>query len=380
MNNNKYQICSRCIMDTTADNIVFDTNGVCNYCNDFLTKYSKLIFQNNNDRIPIRNKYIEEIKRNGSKKKYDCIIGLSGGVDSSWVLYLAVKNGLRPLAVHMDNGWDSELAQSNIENLVRNLKVDLYTHVIDWDEYRELMQAFFDSDVVDIELLYDNAMTGVNYQQAAKYNVSYILGGMNASTEGIKIPLSWNWFKMDARNIWGIYHKFNGSLKIKTFPSIGRFKYLYYRRFCGIQWEPFLDYFDYNKKIALETLTKEIDYKPYPYKHYESVFTRFYQGHILPVKFNIDKRKLHLSNLIVSKQMSREEALAMLEKPPYPSENLLNDDINYFLRKMGWAKKDLDSYFKRPRKEHDDYPSEKMLWTNINKYKRRIQKLCCLGK
>lgn len=359
-----YQICTRCVMDSRAKDVKFDANGVCNYCTDFL-KNTKHILQKD----PAEQKrelaiFIEKVKKNGKGKRYDCIVGVSGGVDSSWAIVLAKELGLRPLAVHMDNGWNSELAQNNIENLVRGLGVDLYTHVIDWDEYRSLMQSFFDADVIDVELLYDNAMLAVIYQLAAKNKVKFILTGINKATEGIPLPPGWAWNKFDKKNIYGLAKIF-GNVKIKTFPSIGTLERLWYYYVRLIQLTPFLDYFPYNKFHALEVLQRDYAYKPYPYKHYESIFTRFYQGYILPKKFNVDKRMVHLATLVAAGQMTREEALKGLEGIPYPSEQALEDDKIYFLKKMGWTKEQLDDYLKRPEKQHDAYPSEKKFYDLI---------------
>jgi len=263
--------------------------------------------------------------------------------------------------VHMDNGWNSELAQNNIENLVRSLKVDLFTYVIDWDEYRNLMQSFFDANVIDVELLYDNAMMAVNYQQASKYKVKYILSGSNLATEGMRMPKQMNWFKFDKRNIKSIAKKFGG-IKIKTFPSIGTLDYLWFEFCKRIRWVPFLDYFDYNKSQTLEILIKKYNFKPYPYKHYESIFTRFYQGYILPKKFKVDKRILHLSTLIISNQMKREQALTNIKLSPYQTDTQLNEDKIFFLKKMNWTEEQLKNYINKTEKSHSLYKSEKSFY------------------
>jgi len=175
-------------MDISAADIFFDAKGICNFCTEFLREKSNIIFEDLKKKEEKLKYFIKKVKEEGKEKKYDCIVGVSGGVDSSWTLAKVKELGLRPLVVHMDNGWNSELAQNNIANLVQNLQVDLYTHVINWNEYRELMQAFFEADVIDVELLYDNAMLAVNYQQANKYGVKYILSGSNSSTEGMRMP------------------------------------------------------------------------------------------------------------------------------------------------------------------------------------------------
>lgn len=354
----EYRQCKRCLMDTSAKGIIFDENGICNFCREF----EELLKQPKKKLNFSLNDLVEKIKKDGKGKPYDCIVGISGGVDSSYTLVKVKELGLKPLAVHMDNGWDSELAANNIKNLVQGLGVDLYTHVIDWDEYRDLMQAFFDADVIDIELLYDNAMLAVNYQQANKYGIKYILAGTNISTEGMKMPENWNWFKFDKKNIYALAKR--NHVKIKTFPSIGVLEYIYYEFIKKIKWISFLDYLqNYNKFEALNILENNYGYKPYPYKHYESIFTRFYQGYILIEKFGVDKRKLHLSTLIISGQISKEEALKQLEnKYAYPSEKELQEDVEYFLKKMKWSKEELENYLKRPEKPHDMYGSERWLW------------------
>lgn len=342
-------------MDTTAAGITFDAMGVCNYCSDFSARSRVSTAPNEHDTL------IREIRAAGVGKPYDCVVGVSGGVDSSWALVQAVRAGLRPLAVHMDNGWNSELAQNNIANLVRILGVDLYTHVIDWDEYRGLMQAFFDADVIDVELLYDNAMLAINYRMAARYRLRHILTGSNQSTEGMHMPSNWNWMKYDRRNIAAISRRMGGP-KLRTFPAIGVAGYLWYRMVRGIRWVPFLDGFDFNKDEAVDLLTREFGFKAYLYKHYESVFTRFYQGHILPRKFGVDKRRLHLSSLIVSGQMSREAAATLLREEPYPAPQALEEDRAYFCKKMGWSMADLDVYLARGSRSHDAFASERPVW------------------
>jgi N-acetyl sugar amidotransferase len=357
----QYKICTKCIMDTSVEDIVFDEAGVCNYCNEFLARSGDILNKSNELKTGELNLLVKNIKDQGKGKPYDCIVGVSGGVDSSWVLVKVVELGLRPLAVHMDNGWNSELAQNNIANLIGKLGVDLYTHVINWSEYKGLMQAFFDADVIDVELLYDNAMLAVNYQMARKYNLKHILAGTNQATEGMKIPSNWNWFKYDKKNIYGLARKF-GEIKIKSLPTMGTIDYINDVYFKGIKWRSFLDNFPYNKFEALDVLKREYNYKPYPYKHYESIFTRFYQGYILPKKFSADKRRVHLSTLVVAGQMSREDALTDLKKLPYPSEKALEEDIDYFIKKMGWTKKQLDEYLRRPEIAHSNYPTEKPFW------------------
>ena len=349
-------------MDTTAENIIFDNEGICNYCKEFEKRQIKLI----NEKKEL-NELVNKIKFNGKNRKYDCIIGVSGGVDSSFSLLKACELGLNPLAVHLDNGWNSELAQHNISKLIRACNVDLYTHVVNWKEYRNLQKAFFRAHVLDIELLMDNAMLSVNYKMAKKYNIKYILSGTNTATEGFKIPENWSWFKNDAKNIKNIIKKFSNQ-KLETFPTFGTIDFIYYELVKKIKWILFPDYFDYSKKEALKLLKKKINFKPYPYKHYESVFTRFYQAYILPKKFGVDKRKLHLSNLIISNEIKREEALRLIQQPTYLSSDEEKKDIKYFLKKMNWDFKDLEEYLSKPEINHSVYGSEKKLWEILKNY------------
>lgn len=364
-------VCVRCVMDTTADNIHFDADGVCNYCVEFVERKKRILDVDPAERARKFQDMLAKVRENGRGKPYDCIVGVSGGVDSSWVLVNAVENGLRPLAVHMDNGWNSELAQNNIENLVRTLNVDLHTHVIDWPEIRGLMEAFFAADVLDVELLYDNAMLAVNYRQAAKYGLRYLLSGLNTATEGMRMPASWNWNKWDKRNIVGISRRFGGP-RLRTFPAISTFELVRHTFLNRIHWVPFLDFTDFRKSAALTRLTAEFGYKPYAYKHYESVFTRFYQGYILPEKFHVDKRKVHLSTLVMTGEMTREQALASVTGIAYPTEKDLETDKRYFIKKMLWTPEKLADYIARPEKPHGAYPSEAKYFDRMVRLYRRL--------
>jgi N-acetyl sugar amidotransferase len=346
-------------MDSSVPRIVFDAQGHCNYCNELLARSYKVLFADEAQRQRELEQLCEQVRAAGRGRAYDCIVGVSGGVDSAFALHKAVELGLRPLAVHMDNGWNSELAQHNIEQLIKRLGVDLFTYVIDWPEYRKLMQAFFEADVVDIELLYDNALAGVNYGAASRQGLKHILSGVNETTEGMRIPVGWGWCKRDRRNIRAIWRRFGDGSRLRTFPAIGTAQELYYTCVRGVRSVAFLNYFEYDKAKCLALLSERYDYKPYPYKHYESVFTRFYQGYILPKKFGIDKRRVHFSSLVISGQMAREAALAELTRSPYPSQEALQQDIAYFIKKMGWTTEQLDVYLARPEKSHALYGSER---------------------
>lgn len=365
-------ICTRCIMDSSVPNITFDDQGVCNYCREYLEQCSHVLDDSNGQKEAKLRSLVARVKKAGEGKPYDCIVGVSGGVDSSWVLVRVVELGLRPLAVHMDNGWNSELAQHNIASLVQKLGVDLHTHVIDWHEYRKLMQSFFDADVLDVELLYDNAALAVNYREAAKYGIQFILAGTNSATEGMRMPDGWNWLKFDKKNIKAIAEKF-GNLRLSTFPAIGTLDFFRFRFINRIRWTSILDLMPYNKAAVLRELQEKYGYKPYPYKHYESIFTRFYQGYILPTKFGVDKRKLHLGTLVASGQMDRAQALADLELIPYPSQAQLNEDRQYFLKKMNWTEAELQAYLARPAVAHDAYGSERSFWNFCERTLKRLR-------
>ena len=364
MDNLDYKVCNRCVMDSSILDITFDESGNCNYCLELINVNKKNIEQN-------LDSLIEKIKIQGKNKQYDCVVGLSGGVDSAYTLIKVLEYGLRPLAVHMDNGWNTELAQNNIYNLVSGLNVDLYTEVLDWEVYSSLMRSFFKSDVVDVELLYDNAMFYSNFTQANKYNIKYILAGTNNSTEGMRIPSSWNWYKYDKLNIKSINNKFE-NINLKNYPLFSTIDYIFYRFFKKIRWISFLDYLDYNKKEAEKILEQKYNFKVYKYKHYESFFTRFYQGYILPEKFNIDKRKVHLSSLIISNQIDRNHALKTLKVKPY-NEDTIKNDIEYFLDKMDLKLVDFENYLKRFEKKHNLYKNELYLWNFASKLYKIIK-------
>lgn len=368
-----YRICTRCVMDSSARQIAFDDEGICSYCRAFEKRIAKTIGSTAEQKQTHLEAMLTNLKKDGTGKKYDCIVGVSGGVDSSWVLVKAVEMGLRPLAVHMDNGWNSELAQNNIANLIGNLGVDLYTYVIDWQEYKSLMQSFLDADVLDVELLYDNAMLAVCYRLARKNRLHYILSGSNTATEGMVIPASWTWYKFDVKSIRSIAKRF-GNVKIKTFPTYSTKNFVFDTVVRKIRWVPFLDFFDYNKEETLRELETHFGYKRYPYKHYESIFTRFYQGFILPKKFHVDKRRVHLSTLVITQQMTRAEALQDLKRIPYPTQTELEQDIAYFKKKMQWSDEDLNSYLLRPERAHTAFGSEVSLGDKLKKLKSWLTK------
>lgn len=371
-----YQLCKRCVMDTSAPDIRFDEHGFCNYGHDFLRRAKPILDENPDKKREKLSDLVDEIKKKSKGKPYDCIVGVSGGVDSSWVLVKAVELGLRPLAVHMDNGWNSELAQNNIERLIKKLDVDLYTYVIDWNEFRDLQESFFNSDVVDIELLTDNALVAINYQQARKYGIKYIISGSNTATEGVRMPSTWAAVnKYDKKNILKIWKKFGKGYPLTSFPIYSTVDAIIDTFIRKIQWVRFLDLLDYKKSVALDVLSSEYGYIPYPYKHYESVFTRMYQGIILPEKFNVDKRRNHLSALILSGDMTRDEALKLLESIPYSNEKERDNDLDYFLKKFKWDAEQFEEYIQRPPKPHEAHGTELLmpkLYQIIDGLRRRV--------
>lgn len=356
-------------MDTTANDIEFDEDGVCNFCKS----YEQRIIHINSNREQ-SDKYllelVQKIKRDGENERYDCIVGISGGVDSSWVLVQAVKLGLRPLAVHLDNGWNSELAQKNIENLVNRLGVDLYTKVLDWNEFRDLQKSFFDADVLDIELLTDNFLVELNYQQAKKYKCKYILSGSNTATEGIPMPTNWaaqsKYNKSAIQNIW---KKKGKAYRLKTIKMLSLGQYHWNVHVRKTKWIRFLDLMDYEKGAAIRHLEDDYGYVPYLYKHYESVFTRIYQGIILPRKFNVDKRKNHLSAEIMAGEITRPQALEQLKGIPFSSASEMQADEDFFLKKFNWSKLQFDEYLARPEVRLGSYGSD----IDLLKYVRPIR-------
>ncbi|MHA2022715.1 MAG: N-acetyl sugar amidotransferase [Candidatus Thorarchaeota archaeon] len=352
----EYQMCTRCVMDTTDPNITFDEEGVCNHCTRYFSQMDRFILPEA-ERKEKFDQIVAEIKEHGKDMPYDCIAGISGGVDSTYMVYKATELGLRPLVVHLDNGWDSRLAVTNIERVLNNLGVDLYTHVIDWEEFKDLQQAYFESSVVDIEVASDHAIMAMIRNITVKKGLKYILGGTNYATEGI-MPRAWVWTKNDLSNLKDIHKKF-GKRKLKTYPKLGFLGLVYLRKIRGLRTVPFLNYIDYNREEAKRFLIKKLEWEDYGGKHHESIFTKFYQSYILPTKFNIDKRKAHLSTVICSGQINRSEALRILEEPLY-DETELKRDTEYVLKKFGWSEEEFTRRMNLPVKKHDEYKTD--LW------------------
>ena len=355
--NREYRMCTKCIMDTTDPEIVFDENGVCNYHPEYETAENRCVFKREDAEKKL-SELVEQIKSAGAGKPYDCVIGLSGGVDSTYVAYQAKKLGLRPLAVHFDNGWDSEIAVKNIENIVRKLNIDLHTLVVDWEEFKDLQLAYLRASIIDVEIPTDFAILATMYELAKRNGIQYILGGHNVVTEQI-LPKSWYYNKMDFVNLKDIHSKF-GHRKLKTYPTLTFYQFVYYTAIRKIRFVSLLDYLPYNKGRAKQTIKEELGWRDYGGKHHESLFTKFYQAYILPRKFNIDKRKCHLSTLICSGQMTREEALAEMQKELYPKEEL-KADKEYVLKKFGLSEKEFEDIMNLPIRKHTAFATDQKL-------------------
>jgi N-acetyl sugar amidotransferase len=356
-------ICTRCVMDTTDPDIRFNGAGVCNHCIEYDQLIRGNVFTGEDGRRKLE-AIVGDIKRDGAGKEYDCVIGVSGGVDSSYVAYKVKELGLRPLAVHLDNGWDSELAVKNIENLLTKLDIDLYTYVIDWEEFKDIQLSFLKASTPDSEIPSDHAIVSIMHQTADKVGVKYTIWGYNLRTE-THLPPAWSQGHWDWKYIKSVHEKF-GSVPIKTFPHLGLWGYLggYGRSQRRVD---ILNYVDFVKQEAMELLQKELGWKYYGGKHYESIYTRFYQGYILPQKFGYDKRKTHFSSLICSREMTREAALEELKAETYPSD-LQERDKEYVIKKLGLTEQGFEAIIDLPKKSFWDYPSYRKL-TQSSSYK-----------
>jgi len=351
-----YQRCIKCVMDTTAKEILFNENGVCNFCREYDKLADKTIRRPLDIRLSELRVEIKNIKEYGKDRKYDCLIGLSGGVDSSYLCYWAKQEGLRPLIVHFDNGWNSEIATQNIEKIISKTGFDLYTYVIDWEDFKDLQIAYMKASVVDIEVPTDQLIFAALHKIAKKYKIKYLINGNNISSEAI-LPRSWFYAdKLDLVNLTNIHKKF-GSRPLKNFPKLGLIHQYIYNKLYSMHSVSPLNFLNYNKEEAKNILKQEFNWVDYGGKHYESVFTRFYQGYILPSKFGIDKRIAHLSTLIGSGLISREEALEELKKPTMDPV-LLNSDYDYVTKKFGFSKDEFEKIMKEKPIPHEAYGTQ----------------------
>lgn len=362
--------CVRCVMDESDPDLALDANGVCRYCRRYDERASAV---STAPRSPGQtlDRLVAQMKAEGKRRPYDCIIGLSGGVDSSYAVLVAKRLGLRPLAVHVDNGWNSELAVMNIESVVRGTGVDLYTHVIDWPQFRDLQLSLLRASVVDLELPSDHAIIAGMMLTARKFGVRWVVSGDNAATE-TTLPPTWNHRKTDLRNLKAIHRTFSQS-SLSTFPQMSTLEYVAYQRILRMQYVPLLSYVPYVKEEAIAEMAREFGWRAYGGKHHESIITRFYQGYILPRKFGIDKRKLHLSMLVLSGQMTRAEALAELKVPHYDPK-LIELDREYVIKKFGITEAEFERIMKERPVPHRDFGSDQFLLDGFAAVKRVVSR------
>ena len=356
-----YQICTNCVMDTTDSKITFGAEGVCDHC---LTFRRQILPQWHTDERGRREleKIVAKIKKSAAGRDFDCIIGMSGGIDSSYLTYIAkAELGLRPLVFHVDAGWNSQEAVHNIEKLVDKLGLDLYTEVIDWEEMRDLQLAFFKSGVPHIDTPQDHAFFATMYKFAEKHDIKYILTGANLSTECVRNPLEWMYYQTDSIQMLDIHRQF-GTVPLTKFPvtSILRHKiYLpYVKRIRVVR--P-LNYVPYTKETAIRLLVERFGWQPYPQKHFESRFTRFYEGYWLYKKFGYDTRRVQYSSLILTRQMTRAEALEKLKSPPLDEETI-RQEFEYVATKLGISVAQLEEYMKAPNRTYRDYKSQENVY------------------
>ena len=350
-----YQQCALSLMDTTSDpNIRFDSEGVSNYFYEYQEAESQFVSSGEAGKRRLKEDF-NRIKADKGRNRYDCILGLSGGVDSTYLCLLAKEYGLNPLVVHCDNGWNAELAQHNIEQTIKRLGFDLFTYVINWEEFRELQLSYLRASVVDIEVLTDHAFMAVLYQQARQWKIRHVLTGMNVVTEQV-LPRHWIYNKSDVVNISDIQSKF-GTVPfrdLKTFPVLDMKNCLYLNLILKKKVHSPLNHIDYVYDDVKKAIQEELGWRDYGGKHYESVWTRFYQGYILPTKFGIDKRKAHLSTRVFSGQLTKEEAERLLAEPIYPP-SLLEQDKEFVVKKFGLTMEEFDDLMKEPRREHAEF-------------------------
>ena len=361
MNKKKYIRCKNCVMDTSDTRIIFDHNGVCDHCNTFyknILPYWKTDKTGHNQLVQL----IDKIKISGKNKEFDCIMGMSGGIDSSYLLYvMKEKYNLRPLVFHVDAGWNSQIAVNNIERLVDGLKLDLYTEVINWEEIKDLQLAFFKSGVPHIDVPQDHAFFATMYKFASKHNIKYILTGGNYSTECIRNPLEWMYYQSDSYQLKDIHKKF-GKKPLKTYPVTNILWHKVYLPYIKrIKLIRPLDFIPYFKKEALEILIDKFGYQEYHQKHFESRFTQFYESYWLPKRFGYDTRKVQFSSLILTNQMNRQDAIEKLKISSYDKENIKHD-FEYIANKLDITVDELQSYLNAPLKTYKDYKSQEDLY------------------
>lgn len=349
-----YQVCTRCVMDTTDPDIVFDAAGVCHHCHDFdhVIKPAWPSPEEGKKRLEAK---IDEMKAYGEGKDYDCIIGLSGGVDSSYCAIKVAEWGLRPLVVHVDAGWNSELAVMNIEQICRRLGFDLVTHVVDWEEMRDMQLAFLKSSVANQDVPQDHAYFAALYNYATTSNIKYVINGSNFATESV-LPRSWGYDAMDATHVKAIHAKF-GQKARGDFPIVSFFDlYIKYPFIKKMQVVKPLNWLEYDKDEAIRVLEEGYGWRYYGGKHFESRWTRFFQAYYLPYKFGYDKRKAHLSSLVLSGQMTRADALEALKVPLY-GPALLKEDKAFIAKKLGISSAEFERLIELPVNDYSAFPN-----------------------
>lgn len=356
MKTGEYQRCTRCVMDTTDSKITFDENGVCDHCRNF-DKNIAPFWKPSENRFDELEELTKKIRKAGRNSEYDCILGLSGGADSSYLAYIAKEvMHLRPLAYVVDTGWNLNVAVENIEKIVKGLNLDMYTDVINWKEMADLQLSFFKSEISSQDFPQDHAIFASLYNYAAKHNIKYVLTGSNSATEFIRPPVEWIYMN-DLTMAKDIHSKF-GQRELKTYPMCGMLTYkVFYRYFRGMHRAYPLDYVVYNKSEAEDLLHEKYGWTKYENKHYENVFTRFFEGYYLPHKFGFDTRKNVLSNQILAGTMTRDEALKILEQPPYDTD-LMIQDKEYIAKKLGVSVKEFDEIIEGPNKTPADYKNQ----------------------
>ena len=358
-------------MDTSDPDIQF-RNGVCNHCREAEVRLARIRLSPEESENKLQ-QLADRIRADGSGRSYDAVVGMSGGVDSSYVAWLAHKLELRILAVHFDNGWNAEVATANIHAVIEACGFNLETYVIDWPEFRDLQRAFIRAGVVDIEMITDHAIMAAMFDLAKRHNVPYVISGTNIATE-FGMPRAWGWNKQDWTNIKAIHRKF-GSRKLRSFPHMGLLKTIWRRYLTSnLQFVEILDIANFRKDAAMATLVQNTGWRYYGGKHYESIFTKFYQAHILPQKFGIDKRKVHLSALIRNGEITREQALAELEKPLYDPEQLRRDKA-FVLKKLGFSETEFDQLMTSAPVPHTAYSSDRRWREAIKSVANRLGKL-----
>ena len=347
-------------MDTTDSVISFDEHGVCDHCKTFQTKVKPNWHTGERGENELR-QLVEKIKASGKRKDFDCIIGMSGGIDSSYLTYIATEFGLRPLVFHVDAGWNSQEAVNNIEKMVDKLGLDLYTEVIDWEEMRDLQLAYFKSGVPHIDTPQDHAFFATMYKFAEQHDIKYILTGANLSTECIRNPIEWMYYQSDSIQLKDIHRRF-GTRPLVNFPTTSILRHKIWLPYAkGIRVVRPLNLVPYDKAAAVKLLVDKFGWRPYPQKHFESRFTRFYEGYWLPKRFGFDTRKVQFSSLIVTGQMTRDEALERLETPAL-DDATVRQEFEYVSKKLGISIEELKSYMDAPNKTYRDYKSQETFY------------------